>query len=86
MFYWSAIPCTFALGTAADDLATKALGDMLTQAKTHGGLGMGAMWTSAIFLKFLANFVYIGKAVGIRLMYRKNYRARRFVKCEFFHF
>lgn len=88
--------CTFALGTAAGDLATEALGlgftlgvlifaaliaatvvawrmganavltfwiayiltrpfgaslgDLLTQAKTYGGLGMGATWTSALFL------------------------------------
>ena len=26
------------------------LGDLLTQAKTYGGLGMGASWTSALFL------------------------------------
>src|ERR1700726_3872141 len=96
LFYWAAILCTFALGTAAGDLATEALGlgftrgaaalgaligiscgiwrmggnavlafwiayiltrplgaslgDLLTQAKTYGGLGMGAMWTSALFL------------------------------------
>lgn len=96
LFYWSAILCTFALGTAAGDLATEALGlgfvrgaisfgvliamtcaawrcggnavltfwigyiltrpfgaalgDMLTQSETYGGLGMGAMWTSALFL------------------------------------
>lgn len=25
------------------------LGDLLTQAKTYGGLGMGATWTSALF-------------------------------------
>lgn len=96
LFYWSAILCTFALGTAAGDLATEALGlgftwglvifsaliavthaawrvggnavltfwigyiltrplgasvgDLLTQAKTYGGLGLGAMWTSALFL------------------------------------
>ncbi|GAC1409998.1 MAG: membrane protein [Burkholderiaceae bacterium] len=96
LFYWSAILCTFALGTAAGDLATEALGlgftrgamafgaliaityaawrmggnavltfwigyiltrpfgaalgDLLTQGKTYGGLGLGAMWTSAIFL------------------------------------
>lgn len=96
LFYWAAILCTFALGTAAGDLATEALGlgflwgavsfgvliaftyaawrmggnavltfwigyiltrpfgaalgDMLTQAKTYGGLGMGALWTSALFL------------------------------------
>ncbi len=96
LFYWSAILCTFALGTAAGDLATEALGlgftwglvifsaliavtyaawrvggnavltfwigyiltrplgaslgDLLTQAKAYGGLGLGAMWTSALFL------------------------------------
>ncbi len=96
LFYWAAILCTFALGTAAGDLATEALGlgfawgsivfgsliaviyltwkfgvntvltfwiayiftrplgaslgDMLTQSRNYGGLGMGAMWTSAIFL------------------------------------
>jgi uncharacterized membrane-anchored protein len=96
LFYWAAILCTFALGTAAGDLATEALGlgfawgsiffgsligltyltwklgantvltfwmayiftrplgaslgDMLTQSRKYGGLGMGAMWTSAIFL------------------------------------
>ncbi|TDR76469.1 hypothetical protein [Paludibacterium purpuratum] len=95
-FYWSAILCTFALGTAAGDLATEALnlgfvlgvaifgiliglawlawrlrchavltfwiayilsrpfgaslGDLLTQAREYGGLGMGAMWTSGLFL------------------------------------
>jgi uncharacterized membrane-anchored protein len=95
-FYWAAILCTFALGTAAGDLATEALGlgftwgavvfggligmayaawrlggnavltfwigyiltrpfgaalgDLLTQDKTYGGLGLGAMWTSGIFL------------------------------------
>ncbi len=96
LFYWAAILCTFALGTAAGDLATEALGlgfawgsivfgsliaviyltwkfgvntvltfwiayiftrplgaslgDMLTQSRNYGGLGFGAMWTSAIFL------------------------------------
>jgi uncharacterized membrane-anchored protein len=96
LFYWATVLCTFALGTAAGDLATEALGlgftlgvmifgaliaatlvawrlggnvvltfwlayiltrpfgaslgDLLTQAKTYGGLGMGATWTSAIFL------------------------------------
>jgi uncharacterized membrane-anchored protein len=103
LFYWSAILCTFALGTAAGDLATEALGlgfawgavifgaliatsyavwrmggnavltfwigyiltrpfgaalgDMLTQAKTYGGLGLGAMWTSAIFLTVIVMLV-----------------------------
>ena len=96
LFYWTTVLCTFALGTAAGDLATEALGlgftlgavifaaligatllawrlganavltfwiayiltrpfgaslgDLLTQAKTYGGLGMGATWTSALFL------------------------------------
>ena len=96
LFYWATVLCTFALGTAAGDLATEALGlgftlgavifaaliggtllawrmganavltfwiayiltrpfgaslgDLLTQAKTYGGLGMGASWTSALFL------------------------------------
>ena len=103
LFYWAAILCTFALGTAAGDLATEALhlgftwgavifgaliaatymswrlggnavltfwigyiltrpfgaslGDLLTQAKTYGGLGMGAMWTSALFLSVIVILV-----------------------------
>lgn len=102
-FYWAAILCTFAMGTAAGDLATEALhlgftrgalvfgglialtwlawrmgadavltfwiayiltrpfgaalGDLLTQAKTYGGLGMGAMWTSALFLSVIVLLV-----------------------------
>jgi uncharacterized membrane-anchored protein len=102
-FYWAAILCTFALGTAAGDLATEALGlgfkvgvlafgalialtyvawrmggnavltfwigyiltrpfgaalgDLLTQANTYGGLGLGAMWTSAIFLTVIVILV-----------------------------
>ncbi len=103
LFYWLAILCTFALGTAAGDLATEALGlgfvwgavvfgvlisisyaawriganavltfwlayiltrpfgaalgDLLTQAKTYGGLGVGAMWTSALFLTVIVTLV-----------------------------
>ena len=103
LFYWATILCTFALGTAAGDLATEALGlgfrwgalafgtliaitsmawraggnavltfwigyiltrpfgaalgDMLTQAKTYGGLGLGAMWTSVIFLAVIVLLV-----------------------------
>ena len=103
LFYWAAILCTFALGTAAGDLATEALGlgftwgavcfgalititcgawhlggnavltfwigyiltrpfgaalgDLLTQAKTYGGLGLGALWTSAIFLSVITLLV-----------------------------
>ncbi len=108
MFYWSAILCTFALGTAAGDLATEAvglgftwgvvvfgamiaisyaawrigfnavltfwigyiltrpfgaaLGDLLTQAKTYGGLGLGAMWTSAIFLTVIVILVAVAQS------------------------
>ena len=96
LFYWAAILCTFALGTAAGDLATEALGlgfqlgivafgalialaavaywlgankvlafwmayiltrplgaalgDFLSQSQSYGGLGLGAMLTSAVFL------------------------------------
>ena len=102
-FYWVVILCTFALGTAAGDLATEALGlgfgwgvlgfggligacyaawrlgggavlsfwlayiltrpfgaalgDLLTQAKAYGGLGMGAQWTSALFLSVIVVLV-----------------------------
>lgn len=95
--------CTFALGTAAGDLATEALGlgfvwgavlfgaligsvfilwrmgvnavltfwiayiltrpfgaalgDFLTQDHTYGGLGLGAMWTSIIFLSVIVVLV-----------------------------
>jgi len=113
LFYWLAILCTFALGTAAGDLATEALGlgftwgalsfgiliatsyaawrmggnavltfwigyiltrpfgaalgDMLTQAKTYGGLGMGAMWTSALFLTVIVMLVAVAQfGVGSR--------------------
>ena len=107
LFYWAAILCTFALGTAAGDLATEtlglgftwgavafgaligftyvawlmggnavltfwiayiltrpfgaALGDLLTQAKTYGGLGMGAMWTSAMFLTVIVMLVAVAQ-------------------------
>lgn len=106
LFYWAAILCTFALGTAAGDLATEALGlgfvwgavafgtligiayaawrmggnavltfwiayiltrplgaslgDLLTQDGTYGGLGMGAMGTSALFLTVIV--VLVGAA------------------------
>jgi uncharacterized membrane-anchored protein len=106
-FYWAAILCTFALGTAAGDLATEAfgmgftygalafgaliavtyavwrlggnavltfwigyiltrpfgaaLGDLLTQAKSAGGLGLGAMWTSAIFLTVITLLVAVAQ-------------------------
>ena len=106
-FYWTTVLCTFALGTAAGDLATEALGlgftlgslifaglialtliawrlggnavltfwiayiltrpfgaslgDLLTQAKTYGGLGMGAAWTSAIFLSVILILVLVAQ-------------------------
>jgi len=113
LFYWATVLCTFALGTAADDLATEALGlgftlgavifgaliaatqvtwrmggnvvwtfwiayiltrpfgaslgDLLTQAKTYGGLGMGAAWTSAIFLSVIVLLVAVAQiSVGSR--------------------
>lgn len=104
-FYWTAILCTFALGTAAGDLATEALGlgfklgvisfgvlialtyvlhriggngvmtfwiayiltrpfgaafgDFLTQPKSDGGLGIGAMWTSVLFLTVITFLVIV---------------------------
>jgi uncharacterized membrane-anchored protein len=107
LFYWAAVLCTFALGTAAGDLATEALGlgftwgavafgvligvtyaiwrmggnavltfwiayiltrplgaalgDLLTQAKTYGGFGMGAMWTSALFLSVIVMLVAVAQ-------------------------
>ncbi|QGZ65674.1 COG4705 family protein [Paraburkholderia acidisoli] len=103
VFYWSAVLCTFALGTAAGDLATEAwglgftrgvllfgtliaityigfrrganavltfwvayvltrpfgasLGDLLTQSTNYGGLGLGALWTSALFLCAIVGLV-----------------------------
>lgn len=107
LFYWVAILCTFALGTAAGDLATEALGlgfqvgvfvfagliaaiagayymgaspvltfwlayiltrplgaslgDLLTQAKEYGGFGVGAMWTSVIFLSVILALVALAQ-------------------------
>lgn len=103
LFYWAAILCTFALGTAAGDLTTEALhlgfargalafgalialtwgawrlggnavltfwiayiltrpfgaamGDLLTQTHADGGLGLGTMWTSALFLSIILALV-----------------------------
>ena len=103
LFYWTAILCTFALGTAAGDLATEALGlgfqlgvvvfagliglivlarvlganavlafwiayiltrplgaalgDLLSQARTYGGLGLGPMLTSVMFLSIIVVLV-----------------------------
>ena len=38
-----------------------ALGDLLTQAKAYGGLGMGAMWTSALFLLVIIMLVAVAQ-------------------------
>jgi uncharacterized membrane-anchored protein len=103
IFYWSAILCTFALGTAAGDLATEqlglgfrvgtvafacliavaaagyyfglnsvlvfwttyiltrplgaSLGDLLSQPVKYGGLGLGTIQTSLIFLALIAALV-----------------------------
>ena len=38
-----------------------ALGNLLTQAKTYGGLGMGAMWTSAVFLTLIVMLVAVAQ-------------------------
>ena len=110
LFYWTTVLCTFALGTAAGDLATEALGmgftwgtvvfgaliaatfvawrmggnvvltfwityiltrpfgasfgDLLTQAKTYGGLGMGASWTSLVFLCVIVMLVGVAQFSG----------------------
>lgn len=103
LFYWGAILCTFALGTAAGDLATEALGwgfkvgvvifgagialtgiayrfglntvfafwityiltrplgaslgDLLSQSAEYGGVGLGAVKTSIIFLVVIITIV-----------------------------
>ena len=112
LFYWAAILCTFALGTAAGDLATEAiglgfqlgvlvfsaliaatlvawrvganpvltfwiayiltrplgasLGDLLSQAKTYGGLGIGATQTSVIFMAIIVGLVVVAQRVADR--------------------
>jgi uncharacterized membrane-anchored protein len=103
LFYWAAILFTFALGTAAGDLATEALGlgfnlgvfafgaliaviamayyvgvnavltfwlayiltrplgaslgDLLAQSRDYGGLGLGTIGTSLVFLAVIAGLV-----------------------------
>jgi uncharacterized membrane-anchored protein len=105
LFYWAAILFTFALGTAAGDLATEALGlgfnlgvlafgaliaiiamayyvgvnavltfwlayiltrplgaslgDLLAQSRDYGGLGLGTIGTSLVFLAVIAGLVII---------------------------
>lgn len=113
LFYWAAILCTFALGTAAGDLATEALGlgfqvgviafaaliglivlgyrfganvvlafwlayiltrplgaalgDLLSQSSTYGGLGLGARATSVIFLSVISVLVAISQRESTRV-------------------
>lgn len=117
-FYWLTILCTFALGTAAGDLATEAmglgfqlgvgvfsalialvfvayrlgahavlvfwvayiltrplgaaLGDFLSQAGQDGGLGLGAMWTSVIFLSAIVVLVAKAQRQGQNPMQMAN--------------
>lgn len=112
-FYWGAILVTFALGTAAGDLATEALGlgfrvgvlafgaaialialawragmngvlafwlayiltrplgasigDLLAQAREYGGMGLGTVLTSAVFLAVIAALVLIISLPGRRI-------------------
>jgi uncharacterized membrane-anchored protein len=47
--FWIGYILTRALGAS--------LGDLLTQAKTYGGIGLGAMWTSALFLTVIVLLV-----------------------------
>jgi uncharacterized membrane-anchored protein len=114
LFYWSAILFTFALGTAAGDLATEALGlgfqlgvvafgalialisaayylganpvltfwlayiltrplgaslgDLLSQSRDYGGMGLGTIYTSlgflAVIIVLVAWVTFEGKATG----------------------
>ena len=105
LFYWAAILLTFALGTAAGDLATEALGlgfgmgvvifagliaivsaayyagvspiltfwlayiltrplgaslgDLVSQGRTYGGLGLGTIYTSLLFLVAISILVVV---------------------------
>lgn len=52
--FWLAYILTRPLGAA--------LGDLLTQASMYGGLGLGAMWTSALFLSVITVLVGIAQS------------------------
>jgi uncharacterized membrane-anchored protein len=117
LFYWTAILFTFALGTAAGDLATEALGlgfnigvvafgaliaaigsayylranavltfwlayiltrplgaslgDLLSQARAYGGLGLGTVYTSIAFL-----FVIVALVAFVSLDARRAQQQR----------
>ncbi|MEM5367122.1 hypothetical protein V4C53_13905 [Paraburkholderia azotifigens] len=112
LFYWAAILVTFALGTAAGDLATEALGlgfgpgvvvfgfllvmmgvaaylganrvltfwlayiltrpfgaslgDLLSQSREYGGMGMGTIVTSVTFLSVIVMLVILHTAARTR--------------------
>ncbi|QOZ53845.1 hypothetical protein [Bradyrhizobium sp. CCBAU 53338] len=115
LFYWTAILFTFALGTAAGDLATEALGlgfqlgvvafgaliaaiaisyhvggnpiltfwlayiltrplgaalgDLLSQSREYGGIGLGTVLTSIVFLT-----VIVGLVARVTFEHRGTYR------------
>ncbi|WGS54796.1 hypothetical protein LFL96_28450 [Paraburkholderia sp. D15] len=128
LFYWSAILCTFALGTAAGDLATEALGlgfmigavvfgalialvsaafyaganpvltfwlayiltrplgaslgDLLAQPRAYGGIGLGVIDTSLLFLSaIVALVVYVStveqRALQLRAAAARNLNPQR---------
>ena len=51
--FWVAYILTRPLGAA--------LGDLLSQAQTYGGLGLGAMLTSVIFLTIITGLVIVAQ-------------------------
>jgi uncharacterized membrane-anchored protein len=121
LFYWAAILFTFALGTAAGDLATEALGigfrwgvlifgalimltvaayyvgadsvltfwvayiftrplgaslgDYLSQSPDYGGVGIGAMATSIVFLAVISTLVAIAQYRSVALKGSKSARS-----------
>ena len=118
LFYWAAILFTFALGTAAGDLATEArslgfgvgvfvfgllialigaayalganavltfwlayiltrplgasFGDLLSQARTYRGLGLGTVRTSIVFLFIITTLVVFLSATETNVRVRSN--------------
>ena len=56
--FWIAYILTRPLGAA--------LGDLLTQAKTYGGMGLGAAMTSAIFLTVIVVLVGVAQKNMVR--------------------
>ena len=54
--FWMAYVLTRPLGAS--------LGDLLSQAQTYGGLGLGTLYTSAVFLGVIVTLVAIITAQG----------------------